>query len=56
VAPAAEPSAAPARPGRSLWLWVGAGFLFLGLLWTAMFLAARHADTRTVPLTTKGGK
>lgn len=56
MAPAAEPSAAPARAGRSLWLWVGAGFLFLGLLWTAMFLAARQADTRTVPIQTKGGR
>jgi hypothetical protein len=43
-----------AKAGRSLWLWVAAGFLFLALLWTAMFLAARHADTRTVPLETKG--
>ncbi|MBA3848974.1 MAG: hypothetical protein C0502_03135 [Opitutus sp.] len=40
--------------GRSLWLWVAASFLFLALLWTAMFLAARQADTRTVPLQTKG--
>lgn len=42
--------------GRSLWLWVAAGFLFLGLLWTGMFIASRHADTRTVPLATKGGR
>ena len=41
---------------RSLWLWVAAGFLFLALLWTAMFTAARSADTRTVPLATKGGR
>ncbi len=42
--------------GRSLWLWVTAGFLFLALLWTAMFLAARQADTRAVPLETKGAR
>jgi hypothetical protein len=37
----------------SLWLWVGAGFLFLGLLWTGMVIATRRADTRTVPLATQ---
>lgn len=42
------------KSGRSLWLWVGGGFLFLILLWTAMFIAARQADTRTVPLATEG--
>ena len=41
---------------RSLWLWVAAGFLFLAILWTAMFTAARSADTRTVPLAAKGGR
>lgn len=40
----------------SLWLWVAAGFLFLALLWTAMFTAARSADTRAVPLATPGGR
>ena len=40
----------------SLWLWVAAGFLFLGLLWTGMFIAARQADTRSVPLESKGGR
>ena len=40
---------------RSLWLWVAAAFLFLGLLWTGMFVASRQADTRTVPLATPGG-
>ncbi len=45
-----------ARGGASLWLWVGAGFLFVALLWAAMFTAARQADTRTVPLATKGGR
>ena len=40
----------------SLWLWVAAGFLFLGLLWTGMFMAAKHADTRTVPLATTEAK
>lgn len=42
--------------GFSLWLWVGAGFLFVAILWTAMFTAARQADTRTVPLATQGGR
>lgn len=50
-APAPAPVSAS---GRSLWLWVAGAFVFLALLWTAMFLAARHADTRTVPLQTKG--
>jgi hypothetical protein len=40
----------------SLWLWVAAGFLFLAVLWTGMFLAARQADSRTVPLATNGGR
>ncbi len=40
----------------SLWLWVAAGFLFLGILWTGMFVAARMADTRTVPLATPEAK
>ncbi len=44
------------RSGLSLWLWVAAGFLFLGVLWTALFLASRHIDTRTVPLATKEAK
>lgn len=41
---------------RSLWLWVAAGFLFIAILWAAMFIAARHADTRSVPLATQGGR
>lgn len=45
-----------ARGGVSLWLWVSAGFLFVAILWTAMFTAARQADTRTVPLATPGGR
>lgn len=46
--------ASPAESSSlSLWLWVAAGFLFLATLWTGMFIAARHADTRTVPLATK---
>ena len=35
---------------RPLWLGVGLGFLLLLLAWAAIFTAARHADTRTVPL------
>jgi hypothetical protein len=41
----AEPSAS-----RPLWLGVSLGFLLLALAWVAIFTAARHADTRTVPL------
>lgn len=42
-----------ASRGRSLWLWVAAGFLFLGLLWAAMFVVARTARIRSVPLATQ---
>lgn len=41
---------------RSLWLWVAAGFLFLALLWTALFIASRQIDARTVPLAPKEAK
>jgi hypothetical protein len=55
----ARPSteSAPARPAANwtLWLWVAGGFLFLSLLWTGMFIASRHADTRTVPTAKTGG-
>lgn len=44
------------KGGYSLWLWVVAGFLFIAILWTAMFTAARSADTRTVPLKAQGGR
>ena len=46
----------PMRGALSLWLWVAAGFLFVAILWAAMFTAARQADTRTVPLESKGGR
>lgn len=46
----------PAGGTRSLWLWVIAGFLFLAILWSAMFTAVRSADTRPVPLATQGGR
>lgn len=39
-----------------LMVWVAAGFLFVAILWAAMFTAARRADTRTVPLATQGGR
>ncbi|HEX7631996.1 MAG TPA: hypothetical protein VF388_07685 [Lacunisphaera sp.] len=39
-----------------MWLWVLAGFLFLGMLWTGMFLASRQADSRDVPLAKQGGR
>lgn len=42
-------SAEPAT-SRPLWIGVGLGFLLLALAWVAVFTAARHADTRTVPL------
>lgn len=40
----------------SLWLWVGAGFVFMALLWTGMIIAVRQADSRTVPLATQEAK
>jgi hypothetical protein len=40
----------------SLWLWVAAGFLFLGLLWTGMIIAVRQVEYRTVPLAGKEAK
>ena len=44
------------RGSLSLWLWVAAGFLFLALLWTALFIASRQIDARTVPLAPKEAK
>ncbi len=52
----ADSNAPVSRSGRALWLWVGAAFLFLALLWTAMVFAARAADSRTVPLSAKEAK
>jgi len=40
----------------SLWLWVATGFLFLAVLWSIMFTAARSANVQSVPLVTKGAK
>lgn len=37
------------KSGRSLWVWVAAGFVFLALLWTAMILAARSINIESVP-------
>ncbi len=54
MTPKAEDSSV--KGGYSLWLWVAAGFLFVAILWAAMFTAARQADTRTVPLATQGGR
>jgi len=42
--------------GRSLWAWVAAGFLFLAVLWTAMFVVARQARIETVPLAREGAR
>jgi hypothetical protein len=44
------------RSGTSLWLWVAGAFLFLGLLWTALFIAAKSARIETVPLAPKGAR
>ena len=49
-------STLPQKTGRSLWLWVAGAFLFLGLLWTALFIAAKSARIETVPLAPKGAR
>jgi hypothetical protein len=49
-------SSAETASSVSLWFWVAAGFLFLGVLWTGMLVASRLADTRTVPLATREAK
>lgn len=41
--------------GASLWLWVVGGFLFLGLLWAAMFVVAHRANIQSVPLAAPAG-
>jgi hypothetical protein len=41
---------------RRLALAVTAGFLLLAAAWTALFLAARHANVETVPLTGRQGQ
>ena len=49
--------ASSANPtARRLWLAVATGFLLLATAWTALLIAARHADTRTVPLAAQPGK
>jgi hypothetical protein len=35
---------------------VAGAFLFLGLLWTALFLAAKSANIESVPLAPKGAR
>lgn len=52
--PRASRGATPLR--SSLWLWVAGAFLFLGLLWTALFLAAKSANIESVPLAPKGAR
>lgn len=49
-------AARPGSSGRSLWLWVAAGFLFLTVLWVALFLGARAAHIESVPLVDRGAK
>lgn len=51
---AAVPDPGARRRGRSLWAWVAAAFLFLAVLWTAMFMVARQARIETVPLAQEG--
>lgn len=48
-APASTELPAVQSSGRSLWLWVGGAFLFLALLWVAMFTAARSITIESVP-------
>lgn len=54
----ADSGLAPAESnsnGASLWLWVAGGFLFLGLLWAAMFVVAHRANIQSVPLAAPAG-
>ena len=47
------------RPSKfviPLLAWVVAGFLFLAVLWSIMFTAARSANVQSVPLATQGAK
>lgn len=44
------------KSSRGLWLWVALLFAFGAILWTVMFTASRHIDTREVPLASKGAK
>ena len=41
---------------HTLWLWVAAGFLLLGIIWSIMFTLARAAKIESVPLATSPGK
>lgn len=54
AAPDGRRQATPLR--SSLWLWVAGAFLFLGLLWTALFIAAKSARIEAVPLAPKGAR
>ena len=56
--PAISPSASSLLDykDRSLWLWVAAGFLLLGITWSIMFTAAHSAKIESVPLATSPGK
>jgi hypothetical protein len=52
---------APSRPlaaasDRSLWLWVSAGFLLLGMLWAILFMVAHSAQVKSVPIIKAGGR
>jgi len=49
-APSTKAAPPLAAAGRSLWLWVGAAFLFLALLWSGMILATRSTPIESVPL------
>ena len=41
--------------GRSLWLWVAAGFLVLAGVWAVLFAAAHRAQVQSVPLAGANG-
>lgn len=41
------------KSGGSLWLWVAAGFLLLGVAWGVLFTVARSAKVESVPMAPK---
>jgi hypothetical protein len=51
-----SPESSGKKSSRGLWLGVALLFVFGALLWAAMFTAARHIDTREVPLASKGAR
>jgi hypothetical protein len=45
-----------AASDRSLWLWVSAGFLLLGMLWAILFMVAHSVQVKSVPIIKAGGR